>query len=60
MSASSRLEKYAVFVLQKGDVEAMSKSDYNFNLLLAIFTIGAILLGLMSIGALMMFLAAFM
>jgi len=56
----SWLKRYSAFVIEKGDIEGVSKNDYNFNLLLAIFTIGAILLGLMSIGALMMFLAAFM
>jgi hypothetical protein len=38
----------------------MSKHDYNFNLLLTIVVIGVIALGLFSIGALMMFLTAFM
>jgi len=38
----------------------MSKHDYNFNLLLAIAACGVILLGIMAIGALMMFISAFM
>jgi len=38
----------------------MSKIDYNFNLLVAIAATAAVLLGLMAIGALMMFFAAFM
>jgi hypothetical protein len=38
----------------------MSKHDYNFNLLLAIAGAGSVLLGIMAIGALMMFLTAFM
>ena len=38
----------------------MSKHDYNFNLLLTLAVSGVVLLGLMAIGALMMFFAAFM
>ena len=38
----------------------MSKHDYNFSLLLAIMSIGATVLGLMAVAALVMFLTAFM
>ena len=38
----------------------MSKHDYNFNLLLTLAGSAIVLLGLMSIGALILFLAAFM
>lgn len=40
--------------------EIVTKSDYNFNLLVAIAVSAVVLLGLMSLGALMMFFAAFM
>jgi uncharacterized membrane protein len=38
----------------------MSKHDYNFQLLLAIAVAGCIILGIGAIGALLMFLTAFM
>jgi hypothetical protein len=38
----------------------MSKHDYNYSLLLTILSIGATVLGMMSIAALVMFLTAFM
>jgi hypothetical protein len=40
--------------------EIVSKSDYNFNLLLLVIAILILLIGLSALGALMMFLSAFM